>query len=70
VAAEKRGEFDPRSFMKPAMAALEQLCARRFEEFGTAGKASKLRPLPLAEMARRYRSGALAPTIKTAAKAA
>jgi fructose-bisphosphate aldolase class II len=70
VATEKRGEFDPRNFMKPAMAALEQLCARRFEEFGTAGQASKLRPLPLAEMARRYRSGALAPTVKTAAKAA
>jgi fructose-bisphosphate aldolase class II len=70
VAHEKRGEFDPRNFLKPAMAALERLCAQRFEAFGTAGRASRLRPLPLAEMARRYRSGALAPTVETTAQAA
>ncbi len=58
IATERRGEFDPRAFLKPAMA-LEALCARRFEEFGTAGHASGIRPLPLAEMAQRYRSGAL-----------
>ncbi|MFO1073340.1 MAG: class II fructose-bisphosphate aldolase [Geminicoccaceae bacterium] len=63
VAQEKRSEFDPRAFLKPAMAALEQLCARRFEEFGTAGQAASLQPLPLAAMARRYASGALDPTI-------
>ncbi|CAH2601911.1 Fructose-bisphosphate aldolase 2 [Rhodovastum atsumiense] len=62
IATEKRGEFDPRNFLKPAMAELEKLCARRFEEFGTAGQAPKIRPIPLAEMARRYRSGALAAT--------
>jgi fructose-bisphosphate aldolase class II len=66
VAAEKRAEFDPRNFMKPAMAALEKLCALRFEQFGTAGHASKITPLPLAEMAKRYRSGALDPAIATA----
>lgn len=63
VATEKRGEFDPRNFLKPAMAALEALCAQRFEEFGTAGKASRLKPVPLAEMARRYKSGALTPKL-------
>jgi fructose-bisphosphate aldolase class II len=70
VATEKRGEFDPRAFMKPAMAALEALCAQRFEEFGTAGKASRLAPVPLAEMARRYRSGALDPKVASQAAAA
>jgi len=55
VAQQRRGEFDPRAFLKPAMAALEALCAERFEEFGTAGQAPRIRPLPLAEMARRYR---------------
>jgi fructose-bisphosphate aldolase class II len=66
VAAEQKGEFDPRSFMKPAMAALTALCAERFEQFGTAGQAPNLRPLPLAEMAARYRSGALDPKTDTA----
>ena len=57
VAQEKKGEFDPRAFLKPALAELEKLCAERFEAFGTAGQASKIRPLSLAEMARRYRRG-------------
>lgn len=70
VAMEKKAEFDPRAFLKPAMAALEKLCAQRFEEFGTAGRASRIRPLPLAEMARRYASGALDPTLGNTAKAA
>jgi len=59
AATERRGEFDPRAFLKPAMAALEALCTRRFEEFGTAGNAARIRPLPVAEMARRYSSGTL-----------
>jgi fructose-bisphosphate aldolase class II len=71
VATEKRGEFDPRAFMKPAMAALTALCAQRFEEFGTAGQAPKLRPMPLPEMAKLYAKGALAPATATSpAKAA
>jgi len=70
VAMEKKTEFDPRAFLKPAMAALEGLCSQRFEEFGTAGQASKIRPVPLAEMARRYASGALDPVLGNAAKAA
>jgi len=61
VADEKRAEFDPRAFLKPAMAALTALCAERFEQFGTAGQAASLRPVPLAEMARRY------PTLRAAA---
>jgi fructose-bisphosphate aldolase class II len=70
VAQEQRREFDPRKFLKPAMDALERLCAERFEQFGTAGKASSIRPLSLAEMARRYRSGTLDPAFGTAAAAA
>jgi fructose-bisphosphate aldolase class II len=66
VATQKRGEFDPRNFLKPALAAMEKLCAQRFEEFGTAGNASKIKVIPLSEMARRYRSGELAPTTSRA----
>ena len=63
VAVEHRGEFDPRNFMKPAIAALRDLCKDRFEAFGAAGQASKLKPTPLAAMARRYASGSLDPVI-------
>ena len=42
-----------------------KVCRQRYEEFGTAGKASKIKPIPLAEMAKRYASGALDPTFAT-----
>lgn len=29
-------EFDPRAFLKPAMAAMQTLCEQRYEQFGTA----------------------------------
>lgn len=63
VAMEKKGEFDPRNFLKPAMAALTKLCAERFEQFGSAGQAPKIKPLPLAAMAKRYATGELDPKI-------
>lgn len=52
--AEDREEFDPRKYLKPAMAMMADVCRHRFEAFGTAGNASKIRPLTLAEMAGRY----------------
>src|SRR5689334_22030829 len=61
VAVQAKNEFDPRKFLKPAMDALQSLCRERFEQFGTAGNANRLKPIPLPEMARRYRSGALDP---------
>ena len=45
------------------MAAMRKLCAERFEAFGTAGNADKLKPISLAEMAKRYKSGSLAPKV-------
>ena len=68
VAQEKKTEFDPRKFLAPAIDALEALCAERFEQFGAAGKAAKITPEPLADMAARYRTGSLDP--KVVAKAA
>jgi fructose-bisphosphate aldolase class II len=70
VAMQNRSEFDPRKFLKPAMDAMRELCRERFEQFGTAGNASKIRVMPLSEMARRYRSGALDPRIGNIASAA
>ena len=63
VANENRSEFDPRKFLKPAMQAMSDLCADRLERFGTAGNASRIKPLSLSAMASRYASGALDPVI-------
>jgi fructose-bisphosphate aldolase class II len=63
VFAENPSEFDPRKYLTPAMAAMRKLCTERFEAFGTAGNADKLKPISLAEMAKRYKSGSLAPKI-------
>ena len=67
VAMEKKAEFDPRAFLKPAIAAMQKLCEHRYEQFGAAGRASKIKPLTLAEMATRYRSGSLEPRLEAAA---
>ena len=61
VAHTKRDEFDPRKFLKPAMDAMRDVCRARFEAFGTAGNASKIKVIPMSDMARRYASGALDP---------
>ncbi|MDU3133037.1 MAG: class II fructose-bisphosphate aldolase, partial [Bradyrhizobium sp.] len=63
VGASSKVEFDPRKFLKPAMDSMRELCRERFEQFGAAGNASKIKVLPLSEMAKRYRSGALDPRI-------
>src|SRR3954453_10086331 len=63
-------EFDPRKFLKPAMDAMRDLCRERFEQFGTAGHAGKIKVLPLSEMAKRYRTGSLDPRISGVAEAA
>jgi len=70
VATTQRGEFDPRKFLKPAMDAMAKVCADRFEAFGTAGNAGKIKVIPMNEMAKRYAKGELDPKIGAAAKAA
>ena len=63
VAIENKSEFDPRKFFKPAMQAMSDLCADRLERFGTAGNASRIKPLSLPAMAARYAAGGLDPVI-------
>ena len=69
VAMEKRAEFDPRKFLIPAMDELEALCRDRFERFGTAGQAAKIKPVSLDAMAARYAAGALDPQTNLATAA-
>ncbi len=52
--AKDPSEFDPRKFFKEAMVAARALCKERFEEFGCAGHAERIRPEPLEKLARRY----------------
>ncbi|KQU91035.1 fructose-1,6-bisphosphate aldolase [Variovorax sp. Root318D1] len=42
-----RSEFDPRKFLKEATAAARDLCIDRFQAFGTAGMASRIKPLAM-----------------------
>ncbi|THK35818.1 fructose-bisphosphate aldolase class II [Ensifer sp. MPMI2T] len=61
VADTSRSEFDPRKFLKPAMDAMSAVCKARFGAFGTAGNASRIKVVPMSDMARRYASGSLKP---------
>ena len=59
IARENPAEFDPRKFTKPGTDKMQELCEERFAAFGTAGNASKIRPIALDEMTKRYASGEL-----------
>jgi len=63
IAMEKKAEFDPRKFMIPSMEAMEQLCIDRYEAFGAAGQASKIKVIPMPEMAKLYSAGKLDPKV-------
>src|SRR6188474_3157204 len=45
--AENPSKFDPRDYLKPAMAAAKGICKERYQQFGCAGMASKIKPVPL-----------------------
>ncbi|WP_417666323.1 class II fructose-bisphosphate aldolase [Roseibium sp.] len=66
VAQESPDQFDPRKFLKPAMDAMRDLCRDRFEAFGTAGNASKIKVIAMDDMAKLYASGDLDPQIEQA----
>src|SRR3982751_2461370 len=57
-------KFDPREYLKPAMLAAKSICKQRYEQFGCAGMASKVKAEPLDRMATKYRSGELAPVVQ------
>ncbi|MCP4494194.1 MAG: fructose-bisphosphate aldolase class II [Gammaproteobacteria bacterium] len=65
VGAKDKTQFDPRKFLTPAMKAMEELCQDRYEQFDTAGKASKITTISLQDMAAKYKSGALDPQVAT-----
>jgi fructose-bisphosphate aldolase class II len=62
--AEKPAEFDPRKFLADAQKAAKEICKARYEAFGCAGQAAKIKPIPLEKMAERYRKGELDQIVK------
>lgn len=53
--AEHPSEFDPRKYFKASMEAMMQICVDRYEAFGTAGQADKIRPISLEKMVDFYK---------------
>jgi fructose-bisphosphate aldolase class II len=62
--AENRSEFDPRKFLIASTKAMQEICRLRYEAFGSAGQASKIKPVDLEKMAAKYAKGELAAIIK------
>ena len=52
--AKNPGEFDPRKYMKDAMLAARDICIARYDAFGCAGMAQKIKVIPLEAMAKKY----------------
>ena len=61
---ENPGKFDPRDYLKPAREAAKKVCLARFEAFGCAGQASRIKSISLDKMAQRYANGELAQTVR------
>ena len=61
--AENPSAFDPRSYLKETIIAMQDIAMARYETFGTAGNASKMQALSLDVMTARYDSGELDPKI-------
>ncbi|MDT8451468.1 MAG: class II fructose-bisphosphate aldolase [Gammaproteobacteria bacterium] len=53
--AENPSNFDPRKFLKESTAAMKDICKARFEAFGSAGNASKIKPVSLEKMIEYYK---------------
>ncbi len=51
---ENVAELDARKIYKAARDAMKTLCQARYEAFGSAGHAGKIKPIPLSEMVKRY----------------
>ena len=61
--AANKSEFDPRKYLAVATQAMKDICLARYEAFGCAGQASKIEPLSLEAMFKRYERGALDPRV-------
>ena len=61
--AQNPAEFDPRKYLKETVTAMKDIVKARYEAFGTAGNASKIKVINLEDMFARYASGSLDPVV-------
>ncbi|HUX64351.1 class II fructose-bisphosphate aldolase [Sulfuricella sp.] len=62
--AENTKDFDPRKFYAAATKAMKEICKARFEAFGSAGQADKIKPIMLDRIATMYTKGELKAVVK------
>jgi len=52
--AQNKSAFDPRQYLTETIKAMTKICIERYEAFGAAGNASRIKPLSLEKMFQRY----------------
>jgi fructose-bisphosphate aldolase, class II len=57
-------EFDPRFFLKPSIKYMQKVCADRYQQFETAGNATKIKQISLEDYAAKYAKGELTQVAK------
>ena len=62
--AQNPKDFDPRKFLAETTKAMKEICKARYEAFGSAGQAGKIKPISLDAMAARYAKGELNAIVK------
>ncbi|MCW5588535.1 MAG: fructose-bisphosphate aldolase class II [Legionellales bacterium] len=61
--AKNPSEFDPRKYLQETIKAMSEICIARFEAFGSAGHAGKIKVLSMEAMYQLYSAGKLQPVI-------
>ena len=62
--AQNPKNFDPRKFLADSTKAMKEICKARYEAFGSAGQAAKIKPISMEAMAIRYAKGELKAIVK------
>ncbi|OWY41109.1 fructose-bisphosphate aldolase class II [Xenophilus sp. AP218F] len=62
--AQHPAEFDPRKYLAKTVDAMRDVCIARYEAFGAAGMAGKIKPINLETMANLYLKGELAQIVR------
>jgi fructose-bisphosphate aldolase, class II len=61
--AQNPKEFDPRKYLGAATIAMHDICKERYEAFGTAGNAPKIKVISLEKMYQSYKAGDFDPRV-------
>lgn len=62
--AKNPEEFDPRKYLKETIKEMKVVCKERYEAFGTAGQADKIKVISLEAMSALYEKGQLNPRVQ------